>query len=575
MTKPATTCTQFLSKNKSLPKGSALKARYRRILRFAARALAQAWWFEIVLPRLGMGAISNRTRIRRFTKLARKFHDLAADLGGLMVKVGQFLSARLDVLPEEITRELSGLQDEVAPESLGSILRVIESELGMDPEVAFAEISPTPIAAASLGQAYKAKLSPGLAEDFGLSNVVIKVLRPGIEDIVEVDLRALTKVGGWLSRVKLISKRTDAPALVEEFAEITLQEINYLKEAENLERFASDYESDPRISTPNVIWERSARRVLTLTDVSAIKVSDIDSLIEAGIDPNAVAAELARATFEQFFVTGFFHADPHPGNIFISKPAEDSGVDFVITFIDFGMMGEVSDELRANLQRFLFAVASRDARAWVVACERLGVLLPSADSVILEEAVTKLFDRFGGVRVGELIQTDPKELREFALQFSDLIRTLPFQLPNNFLFLVRALSLISGVTSSLNREFNIWDAVDPFARSLLNGSGTGSIKRLGSDLLSGLNALSRLPRRLDEIVGRIERGELVVRNPELERRLRSVDSSIRRTTSAVVFATLVFAGVSLLQTNQTLGTSLLGISALPMLYALGFGRISR
>lgn len=578
-----------MSKNKSLPEGNvaeakgnapgaqspALKARYRRILRFAAIALAQAWWFELVLPRLGLKSISNKTRIRRFKKLARKFHDLAADLGGLMVKVGQFLSARLDVLPEEITQELSGLQDEVAPESLESILKVIEAELGMEPSVAFAEIVPEPIAAASLGQAYEAKLSPGLAADFGSTDVVIKVLRPGIEDIVEVDLAALTKVGGWLSRVKLVSKRTDAPALVQEFSEITLQEINYLKEAENLERFADDFAGDPRISTPKVIWERSARRVLTLTDVTAIKISDVDALIAAGIDPNAVAAELARATFEQFFVTGFFHADPHPGNIFITKAPSESAIDFTITFIDFGMMGEVSDDLRANLQSFLFAVASRDARAWVSACERLGVLLPTADAVVLEEAVSKLFDRFGGVRVGELIQTDPKELRAFAIQFSELIRTLPFQLPNNFLFLIRALSLISGVTSSLNREFNIWDAVDPFARSLLNGSGSGALKRLGKDLLVNLNTLSRLPRRLDEIVSRIERGELVVRNPELERRMRVLDSTVRRTSAAVVFAALVFAGFSLLPSNETIGYTLLGISALPMLYALGFGRINK
>ncbi|MCX8528494.1 MAG: AarF/UbiB family protein, partial [Rhodoluna sp.] len=337
--------------------------------------------------------------MRRLTRLAKSFHDLAADLGGLMVKVGQFLSSRFDVLPESVTRELSGLQDEVAPQPFELIQQAIEAELGMAASVAFAEINPEPIAAASLGQAYKAKLSEGLAEELGYQDVIIKVLRPGIEEIVDVDLKALRKVGGWLARVKLVSRRTDAPALVEEFATTTLEEVNYLHEAGNLERFANDFATDPRIGTPDVIWERSARRVLTLSDVSAIKINDIEALVKAGIDPNAVAAELARATFEQFFVTGFFHADPHPGNIFVSQPDEDSGIDFKLTFIDFGMMGEVNPEMRANLQSFLFAVASRDARAWVAACQKLGVLLPTADSVILEDAVSKLFDRFGGVRV--------------------------------------------------------------------------------------------------------------------------------------------------------------------------------
>jgi predicted unusual protein kinase regulating ubiquinone biosynthesis (AarF/ABC1/UbiB family) len=553
----------------------ALKARYRRILRFSSLTLAELWWFELALPQVGLAKLGARGRVRRLTRMARNFHDLAADLGGLMVKVGQFLSSRFDVLPESVTRELSGLQDEVAPQRFELIAKSIEAELGMPVEVAFAEIDQDPIAAASLGQAYRAKLSTGLAADLGYDSVIIKVLRPGIEDIVDVDLKALRKVGGWLSRVKLVSRRTDAPALVEEFATTTLEEVNYLHEAGNLERFAADYAGDARIGTPEVIWERSARRVLTLSNVSAIKINDIDSLIDAGIDPNAVAAELARVTFEQFFVTGFFHADPHPGNIFIKKADEDSGIDFTLTYIDFGMMGQISPEMRANLQSFLFAVASRDARAWVSACQKLGVLLPTADSVILEDAVSKLFDRFGGVRVGELIQTDPRELRDFALQFSDLIRTLPFKLPNDFLFLIRALSLISGVTSELNRDFNIWDAVDPFARSLLNGSGSGVLKRLGNDALKTINTLARLPMRLDEITSRIERGELVVRNPELERRTRSLDSSVRRATSSVLFLGLLIGGIVVGGRDQTLSYALLAVSIAPLVHALGIGRISR
>lgn len=552
-----------------------LKNRYRRILRFAALALAQTWWFELVLPKFGLSKIASRRRIKRLKNLARKFHDLAAELGGLMVKVGQFLSSRLDVLPEEITKELSGLQDEVAPEPFEKIRQQIEHELGIPIEIGFRHFATEPIAAASLGQAYRAELSEGLAEDLQVQKVVVKVLRPGIEEIVDVDLRALRKVGHWLSRVKLVSKRTDAPALVEEFAEITLQEVNYLKEAENLERFAADFTGDSRISTPRVIWERSARRVLTLSDVSATKISDVDSLIGQGIDPNAVAAELARATFEQFFVTGFFHADPHPGNIFVTKAGEGAEKNFTLTYIDFGMMGSISPEMRANLQGFLFAVASRDARAWVTACERLGLLLPTADRVILENAVSKLFERFGGVRVGELIQTDPKELRDFALQFSDLVRTLPFQLPNDFLFLIRALSLISGVTSELNREFNIWDAVDPFARSLLNGSGSSSLQKLAGDAASNLNTLLRLPGRVDSLVSRAERGELVVRNPELERRMRVLDASIRRVVSGMVFATLLIAGILVLDKNEPLGFWLAIGSVIPLIHALGFGRITK
>jgi predicted unusual protein kinase regulating ubiquinone biosynthesis (AarF/ABC1/UbiB family) len=554
---------------------AALKKRYRRILKFASLTLAQTWFFELVLPKWGLRRITERGRVKRLKKRAREFHDLAADLGGLMVKVGQFLSSRLDVLPEEITRELAGLQDEVEPVAFAEIQASIERELELPLEVAFASFNPEPIAAASLGQAYRATLSPSLAADTGKDAVIVKVLRPGIEQIVEVDLKALRRVGKWLSRVRLVSARTDAPALVEEFATTTLQEINYLTEAGNLERFANDFKDDSRVGTPSVIWERSAQRVLTLSDVSAIKITDIDALMAAGISPGVVAAELARVTFEQFFITGFFHADPHPGNIFVSPTADGTDGGFTLTFIDFGMMGQLSDPMRLNLQRFLFAVASRNAREWVAACESLGVLLPTADTVVLEEAVTKLFDRFGGVRVTELVQTDPRELRDFALQFTEIIRTLPFQLPNDFLFLIRALSLISGVASSLNRDFNIWDAIDPFARTLLNGGGSGIAKRLGRDAIQTLTTLAKLPGRLDELTSRLNRGEIVIRNPELERRMRALDASVRRATASVVFVGLVVAGVLVLGQNPNLGYLLLGLSAAPMLYALGLGRITK
>ena len=538
-------------------------------MRFAARALAQAWWFEFVLPRFGLARLAARGRTRRLQELARRFHDLAVDLGGLMIKVGQFLSSRLDILPPEITSELEGLQDEVAPDAFARIVEQVERELGMPLDRAFAFFDPTPIAAASLGQAHRARLSAGIAAELGFETVVVKVLRPGIEQIVEVDLAALRRVGRWLSRVRLVNRRADTPALVEEFAMTSLEEIDYVHEAINVERFAADFAADPRVGTPVVLWERSARRVLTLSDVTAIKLTDVASLLAAGIDPNAVAAELARATFEQIFVAGFFHADPHPGNIFVTPNPEQG---FTLTYIDFGMMGEIGDELRDGLQQFIFAIVARDARAWVVATQRLGVLLPSADTVELERAITALFDRFGGVGVAELARIDPRELEAFARQFSEVIRTVPFQLPENYLLLVRTISLVSGVTSALNRDFNMWDAVDPFARTLLGG-GASSLRSVGREAVAIASALARLPRRLDALATRLDRGELAVRSPEVEQRLRVLDASLRRTTSAILFAGLLIAGVLLHPNDEVLSWVLLGASTLPLVHALAPRRL--
>jgi predicted unusual protein kinase regulating ubiquinone biosynthesis (AarF/ABC1/UbiB family) len=550
----------------------AYRARYRRIMRFSASALAQTWWFELVLPRLGLRRLAARSRTKRVQGIARRFYVLAADLGGLMIKVGQFLSSRLDILPPEITRELEGLQDEVEPELFESIRRQAEGELGMPLELAYASFEPVPIAAASLGQAHRARLTAGIAADVGFENVVVKVQRPGIESIVAVDLAALRRVAGWLSKVKIVSSRADAPALVEEFAATSLEEIDYLHEAASAERFAEDFADDRRIGAPVIVWDRSALRVLTLSDVTAIKISDVAGLTAAGIDPAEVAQELARSTFQQIFVSGFFHADPHPGNIFITPGTPGSGSNdgtgWRLTYVDFGMMGEISDSLRGGLRDFILAAVGRDGRALVASLERLGVLLKSADTNELERAMTALFDRFGGMGVAELQTVDPRELEKFARGFGETIRSLPFQLPENFLLLVRSISLISGVTSALNKDFNMWDAVDPFARTVLNANSGNALRGLGQQAVTYANTLARLPRRLDELATRLDRGQVAVRAPEVDRRLRSIDRSVGRLASALVFATLLIAGVLLRPTDEVLGWVLMASSALPLLHVI-------
>ncbi|MCU1415860.1 MAG: AarF/ABC1/UbiB kinase family protein [Schumannella sp.] len=534
-------------------------------MRFAARAMVQAWWFELVLPRIGLGRLAARGRVARLQRLARRFHALATELGGLMIKVGQFLSSRLDILPPEITRELEGLQDEVPAERFDDIRLQLEAELGMPLERAYASFDPVPIAAASLGQAHSARLSPGIAGDAGFVDVVVKVQRPGIESVVAVDLAALRRVAWWLSRVRLVSSRVDVPALTEEFAATSLEEIDYLHEAANAEHFAEDFAGDPRIAAPLVAWDRTSLRVLTLSDVTAIKITDVTGLVAAGIDPVAVAQELARATFQQIFVAGFFHADPHPGNIFVTP---EPGGGWHLTFIDFGMMGQISDSLRSGLRDFILAVVARDGRALITSLERLGVLLPAADTEELEQVMITLFDRFGGMGVAELRSIDQREMERFAREFGVTARSMPFQLPESFLLLIRTISLISGVTSALDPKFNMWDAIDPFARTVLTSGGWGAIRDLPQQALTYASMLARLPRRLDELAARVERGQIAVRTPDVEHRLRFIERAIGRAVSAVVFASLLFAGVLLRPTDEMLGWVLMGASAIPLLHVV-------
>lgn len=538
----------------------------------------QTWWYELFLPRVGLGGIAERTRERRMRRLAQRFHALAVELGGLMIKVGQFLSSRLDVLPPEITRELEGLQDEVPAVPFAHIRGAAEADLGMPVERAFAWFDETPVAAASLGQAHRARLHPDLAADVGFADVVVKVQRPGIDEIVEVDLAALRRVAGWLSRVRVVADRVDTQALVTEFAHTSLEEVDYLHEAAGAERFAADFADDSRVAVPDVVWERTTRRVLTLADVTALKITDVDALRAAGIDPSEVASTFASVMFDQLFTHGYFHADPHPGNIFVTPlgtPGADGAPAWRLTFIDFGMMGEASPTLRSGLRRVLIAVAARDGAGMIAAAQSLGVLLPSADTRELERALTQLFARFGGMGFAELRDVDPREFRDFAVEFGDVVRSLPFQLPENFLLIIRSMSLVSGVCSSLDPAFNLWDSVEPYAAQLLRDERGNVIQDAARQAMSMVGVAARLPQRLDAVITRVEEGRVSVDTSGLERRVVRLESLARRILSGILFTALLVGGIILRGQDQVFGTVLMVTSALPLLHALFAGVAGR
>ncbi|MDF2561257.1 MAG: AarF/ABC1/UbiB kinase family protein [Microbacterium sp.] len=276
--------------------------------------------------------------------------------------------------------------------------------------------------------------------------------------------------------------------------------------------------------------------------------------------------------FDQVFTHSFVHADPHPGNIFVtpvsSTGSETPGGRFQLTFIDFGMMAEVPDSLRDGLRTLLIAVAGRDSRGLVAAAQEIGVLLPSADTNELERALSALFARFGGMGFAELSKVDPREFRDFAEEFGDMVRSLPLQLPENMLLLIRAVSLTSGMCSGLDPAFNVWDAAEPYAGRLLRDESGNIVQAFATQAMDTMGTTWRLPGRIDRIITRIDDGNVSFDTSRLERRLDRLEGIARRIASGVLFAALLVGGALLVPSLPPLGIILICVSALPLLHSV-------
>jgi len=531
---------------------SRLRARYRYIMGFFARATASFIYWEIILPRLGLRRWTRSTRSRRYIQIAAQFRAMAIRMGGVMIKVGQFLSARLDVLPLEITEELSGLQDEVPAEDFAAIRKLAEAELGAPLEEKFERFEPQPLAAASLGQVHRARLRATAPEAGEFQEVVVKIQRPFIDQLIDVDFSALRRVAGWLMRYEPIRRRVDVRALISELEATVHQEIDYLSEGRNAEKFGRNFAERRRIHVPRVAWSHTSQRVLTLENVYAIKITDYDAITAAGIDRAQVAKVLIDTYLKQIIEDRFFHADPHPGNLFVTPiPAtEEKKASWQLTFVDFGMVGTVPENLRDGLRELLIGVGTRNATKVVGAFQTLDVLLPSADLKLLEQAESQLFDRFWGMSMNELRSVDHREMRQFALQFRELMYEMPFQLPHNLLLLGRTVAILSGMSTGLDPNFNLWNQLAPYAQKLIAEEGLSNWDVWLAEIGNLFKELIALPIQTGQVLTRLERGELNVNVPQVNRQIYHLESAVNRMTGSIVFDAFLFGGVLLRQSGD-------------------------
>jgi predicted unusual protein kinase regulating ubiquinone biosynthesis (AarF/ABC1/UbiB family) len=556
-------------------KNSLLRTRYRRIMTFFTGVAINFIFWEVLLPRIGMRALARRTRSNRYRRVAAKFRSLAIRMGGVMIKVGQFLSARLDVLPSEITEELAGLQDEVPAEQFDEIRKQAETDLGAPLDEKYESFEEIPLAAASLGQVHRARLCVTDASG-DYCNVVVKIQRPFIEQLIEVDLSALRQVGRWLQKYPPVAKRVDVPSLIEEFSSSIHEEVDYLAEGRNAEIFGENFKDIPRVHVPRVVWTHTSRRVLTLEDVFAIKITDYEAISAAGIDRGEVACQLLDTYLKQIFEDGFFHADPHPGNLFITPipgQTEDVKPAWQLTFVDFGMVGHVPETLRTGLREALIATGLQDAARLIRSFQTLHVLLPSADLKELEQMSASMFDMFWGKSMDELRQLSPEEMFRFADRFRDLMFNMPFQLPQNLLLLGRTVAILSGMCSGLDNEFNLWNQLGPYATKLVSQE-VGSNWRVWLDEAGNiLKELIAIPSKMGRVLSQIERGDLTVLVPTVSRQLTYLEKAVNRLTGSLVFAAFLIGSVILFNAGKTLFSGiLLGCSGVTLIWMLFFSR---
>ncbi len=396
---------------------------------------SMAWRNRFVPPDEAARRLSEYHR-----RCAQRILDTATDLQGLLIKVGQLIGARADVFPDEYVEVLSSLHDTVPPRPFSVIRRVIERELGTSIENIFAELNPVPIASASLAQVHRGRLHDG-------RDVAVKVQYPDIEEIVKVDLQNLHLL---LQGARRVLRSFDFSPIVEELTTNVPLELDFINEGHNAELAARNFADNDDIIVPKIYWEYTTRRVLTMEFLEGIKITDFAAIDAAGIDRQAIGRLLAESYFRQIFAHGFFHADPHPGNLFV-RPGPK------LVIVDFGLAKQLQPSFLRGFVRLTTALIAADKPSLVQAFRELGFRTKHADDTAFEALGDAMLTRLS--RNSELNQ-DRRMLAEFNDRMMRLFRENPIvRVPGEFLYIGRVMGLLGGLGAQLGSQVNLLEVL--------------------------------------------------------------------------------------------------------------------
>jgi predicted unusual protein kinase regulating ubiquinone biosynthesis (AarF/ABC1/UbiB family) len=455
---------------------------------------------------------------------------LAMELGGLVIKLGQHVSTRVDIFPTEYTAALARLQDTVPAVPGAVIVPDIERDLGLPLTEAYRSFETEAIAAASLGQVHRAELPNG-------TPVAVKALRPGIEELVAADLGTFRTVLKWVDRLTTAGRMVDLAVLYTEFEETLLAELDLVQEGRNAERFQRAFLLHPGVDIPQIYWQRTTRRVLTMELMTGHKVSDTAALDAAGVDRRAVARTLLEVYLQMVLDDGFFHADPHPGNLLV----RDDGV---LILLDVGMVGALPDTLRAQFAELIIALFTRDTAHAVDLLAQMGFLRRDADYTVLVRALEPMIDTILGAQGKGRVALTPEDQDDLR----DFIYSQPFELPTRVTFLSKALINVIGVCLQLDPELDLWEELSPLVRERAGGGVADILGSVADQLRSLVPQALPTARHLVELSGKANRGELTVRlSRRQEARLaRTQGHETQRVVRSILGGVLALGGLDFL-----------------------------
>ena len=489
-----------------------------------------------------VGGYTEEKATARRQALAVWIKESLLELGPTFIKAGQLFSTRADLFAGEFVTELSKLQDRVPAFPYEQVSSIIEEELGRPVTQLFQKFDPLPLAAASLGQVHRAQLHNN-------EEVVVKIQRPGLKQLFTIDLGILKQIARYFQNHPRWGKGRDWLGIYGECARILWEETDYLNEGRNADTFRRNFRDEDWVKVPRVYWKYASPKVLTLEYVPGIKISHYEAIEAAGLDRALLARLGAKAYLHQLLNNGFFHADPHPGNLAASS-------DGSLIFYDFGMMGQIKSNVREKLMDTLFGVAQKNSNLVVDSLIELGALVPTGDLTPVRRSVQYMLDNF---------MDKPFEEQSVDAISEDLFEIAygqPFRFPATFTFVMRAFSTLEGVGKGLDPEFNFMEVAQPFAMQIMtnsNGNGGNTIlDEIGRQAAQVGSSALGLPRRIEDTIDKLERGDLRVRvrSLESERVFRRLSAIQLGTNYTILLSTLILSATLLFISGYRVGAAI-------------------